>query len=454
MYICGMSQEEVTTFEELGIPRHYRGVLDEQEITTASPIQARAIKPIKAGQDVIGIAPTGTGKTLAFLLPVMTLLQRPDGDWPRVIVMSPTKELALQVAHVAEGLSHAAGLRVACLHGGRGKKKQEELIAEGLDLIVCTPGRLNELAYGNQLSLKKVKHLILDEADKMMDMGFLPQLHQLLDILPRRRQNLLFSATFPDKVKVLSDDFLLSPTRIEIAPQSTPVETVKQHIFYVPNDQTKLNLLIHLLLDEEAVYRVIVFCRSKSDVTRVEAGLKAAKVMGKRAVLHANKNMNTRINAMQAFRDGEIRILITTDIAARGIDVKDVSHVINYNVPKLSEEYVHRIGRTGRMHRDGIALTFVDPSEIYNLKKIQKLIGMKIDEASIPAEVEMPMTSKEELIEQAREIDQQRRKEDPNFKGAFHQKKHPKKKKFEKEKRRSKQPQRFISNTSKKKKRN
>lgn len=432
-----MSQEAEITFESLGVPRHYRDVLEEQGIVAASPIQAKAIKPIKAGQDVIGIAPTGTGKTLAFLLPVMTMLKRPEGDWPRVIVLSPTKELALQVAHVAEQLSRAADLRTTCLHGGRAKKRQEAIIEQGLDLIVCTPGRLNELAYGNQLSLKKVKHLILDEADKMMDMGFLPQLNQLMDILPRRRQNLLFSATFPDKVKLLSDEFLLSPTRIEVAPQATPVDTVKQSMYSVPNDQTKLNLLIHLLLDEELVYRVIVFCRSKSDVTRVETNLRNAHVMGKRAVLHANKNMNTRINAMQAFRDGVIRILITTDIAARGIDVHDVSHVINYNVPKLSEEYVHRIGRTGRMLKDGVAFTFVDPSEAYNLKKIEKMIGMKIDELPIPEEVDVPITEKAELIEQAREIDKQRRKENPNFKGAFHEKKHHLKKKNEKAKRRA-----------------
>ncbi len=409
------------TFEDLSIKRQFLNALEEMGITTPTEIQEKAIPPVRAGQDVLGIAQTGTGKTAAFVLPILDHLKFAQGDSPRCLVLVPTKELVMQVTGYFVSLAKYTDLRICAIYGGVGPKTQIETLEAGVDIAVATPGRFMEVYLKGAFVTKKLKFLVLDEADRMMDMGFMPQLRNILEVIPTKRQNLLFSATFPDHVQRLSEEFLLWPTRIEVTPQSTPVETVTQSWYDVPNFHTKLNLLLHLLHDEK-LHRVIVFVRTREMAENIARFLQR-KEAGTLRVLHANKGQHSRLNAIDDFKAGEIRILVSTDVSARGIDIPEVSHVINFSVPRDHLDYVHRIGRTGRALRTGEAITFVDRSEVYHLKKIEKIIRMEVPMAKFPAEVIVEETTKAEKQVQAKEIDHQKRREDPDYKGAFHDKK-------------------------------
>lgn len=408
-------------FEDLGIKRQYLNALDEMGITSPTEIQEKAIPSIRAGQDVLGIAQTGTGKTAAYALPLLDLIKYAQGNDPRALVLVPTKELVQQVTDYFISLARHTDLRTIALFGGVGPKSQREALEAGCDIIVATPGRFMELYLKEAIVTKKLKHLVLDEADRMMDMGFMPQLRRILEVIPRKRQNLLFSATFPDHVQRLSEEFLLWPTRIEVTPQSTPVATVEQLWYRVPNVPTKLNLLLHLLNDE-TLSRVIIFVRTRELAENIARFLER-KNAGSLRVIHANKQQHSRINAMNDFRAGDIRLLVSTDVAARGIDIPAVSHVINFSVPRDHLDYVHRIGRTGRALLSGKAITFVDPSEVSHLKKIEHLMNMQVPVEDLPEEIQLEETPKTERQEQAREVDRQKRREDPDYKGAFHDKK-------------------------------
>jgi ATP-dependent RNA helicase RhlE len=316
------------------------------------------------------------------------------------------------------------------VYGGIGPKTQIETIQKGIDILVATPGRLLDIYLKGELVLKEIKTLVLDEADKMMDMGFMPQIRRLLEIIPLKRQNLLFSATFPEKVEQFSGEFLEFPMRVEVALQSSPVETVTQVLYEVPNLKTKINLLNYLLKDTTAFNRVIIFTRTKQIAENIYRYLTRKMLAEDIRVIHANKGQNTRINSMEAFKEGNVRILLATDVAARGIDVTLVSHVINFDVPFIYEDYVHRIGRTGRAHQTGEAITFVTSAELYHIEKIEQLIRMPIPRKPLPQEVEVAATPFEESQELAMQIDEQRKKEDPTFQGAFHEKKAKNRKKL------------------------
>jgi len=288
--------------------------------------------------------------------------------------------------------------------------------------LVATPGRLRDLYNNGVLSLKKVKYLVIDEADRMLDLGFMPQLRQLFEILPPKRQNLLFSATFSENVGKLVDEFLDFYEKLEVSPSATPVEQVKQIAYKVPNYRTKLNLVGHLLSDEEKFSRIVIFVKTKEHADGVYKVLKR-KAEGEIRILHSNKAQSTRINAIQAFKKGEVRILITTDVSARGMDASKVSHVINFDVPPDYENYVHRIGRTARAGSQGDAITLIEPSEEWHWKKVEELIRMEVPPQEIPEEVEVIDTDFDERQQQLREIDRQRKVDDPDYQGAFHQKK-------------------------------
>jgi len=410
------------TFEELKIAKSILKSLDDIGFVEPTPIQQQAIPKINSGANVVGVAQTGTGKTAAYLLPLLTKLRKPEGRDPRAVILVPTRELSIQVGEDVAELTTRSELRHAAVYGGIGWTKHAELLEPGIDILVATPGRLRDLYNNGVLSLKKVKYLVIDEADRMLDLGFMPQLRQLFEILPAKRQNLLFSATFSENVEKLVDEFLDFYEKLEVSPSATPVEQVKQLAYKVPNYRTKLNLIKHLLADAETFSRIIIFVKTKEHADGVYKVVKR-KAEGEIRILHSNKAQSTRINAIQAFKKGEVRILITTDVSARGMDASQVSHVINFDVPPDYENYVHRIGRTARAGNLGDAITLIDPSEEWHWKKIEELIRMEIPLQELPESVEEVENDFEERQQQLREIDRQRKIDDPTYQGAFHQKK-------------------------------
>jgi ATP-dependent RNA helicase RhlE len=420
----------MAAFDELKLTKSVQKAITEIGFIEPTPIQEQAIPAIKSGKDVLGIAQTGTGKTAAYIMPILTYLVKAEGEDPRVLVLVPTRELSIQVGEDIEELAQFTNIRHAAIYGGIGWTKHAEMITPGIDILVATPGRLMDLYQHNVLSLKKVKILVIDEADRMLDMGFMPQLKAIFEILPMRKQNLLFSATFNEKVEKVAEEFLDFPVRVEVAPSATPVEMVKQMVYQVPNFKTKLNLVAYLLTNEEEFSKVIIFCKTKVAAEEVFKVIKR-RSEGEKRILHSNKGQSSRINSINAFKDDEVRILISTDVSARGIDASKVTHVINFDVPTNYDDYIHRIGRTARAGNNGVAITLLDPSEEWHFVNIEKIIRMAIPVYEIPSAVEIVETEKPERQEQLREIDRQRRIDDPTYKGAFHDKK----RKLHKEKR-------------------
>ena len=416
-----------TTFDKFGIGKSVLKALDEIGFHEPTPVQELAIPAIKSGQDVLGIAQTGTGKTAAYLIPILMRLVKAEGTDPRALILVPTRELAIQVGEDIEELTQYTNIRSAAVFGGIGYTKHAELVEPGVDIVVATPGRLWDLYRIGALRFKKIKVLVIDEADRMLDMGFMPQLNQLFEVIPPKRQNLLFSATFSDKVELISNEFLTFPTRVEVAPSATTVDKVEQYFYQVPNFRTKLNLINYLLTNTEDYKRVLIFCATKENAELVFKVLDR-KVEGEVRVLHSNKAQNTRINAIQAFKEGHVRVLISTDVSARGIDVSMISHVINFDLPTNYEDYVHRIGRTARANHEGVAISFLKPDEQFHLENIEKLIRMEITELPIPEKVDVVESSRSEMQGIARELDRQKKMDDTGFKGAFHEKK-PRRKK-------------------------
>ena len=412
----------MTTFEGFGIGKSILKALDEIGFVTPTPIQAEAIPVIKSGKDVLGIAQTGTGKTAAYVIPLLMKLVKAEGTDPRAIILVPTRELSIQVGEDIAELSQFTNIRHVAVYGGIGWTKHAELITPGIDILVATPGRLWELYRAGAFGMKSVKTLVVDEADRMLDMGFMPQLNKLFEVIPPRRQNLLFSATFSESIEQMSNEFLAFPERVEVAPSATPVDKVKQYFYRVPNFKTKLNFINHLLLDEETFTRVIIFTRTKENAEDVYKVIKR-KTEGEVRILHSNKAQSSRINAIEAFKSGSVRVLVSTDISARGIDVSLISHVINFDLPPRYEDYIHRIGRTARANTDGVAISFIGPEEDYHLKNIEELIRMKIEELPLPETIEVVPLSKPEQQIIDRELDRQKRLANPEFKGAFHEKK-------------------------------
>lgn len=410
------------SFSTFNLNKQLLDAVADQNFTTPTEIQVKAIPAIIAGQDIIGIAQTGTGKTAAYMLPLLMKIKYAQGMDPRALILAPTKELVVQIAEHASELAKYTDLRIEPIYGGIGPKTQIEMIRKGVDIIVATPGRFMEIYLKKELPTASLKVLVLDEADRMMEMGFMGQLRKVLEVIPRKRQNLLFSATFSDKVEQLSAEFLEFPRKIEITPSATPAQRVDQTLYYIPNIGTKLNFLGYLLQKEEEYNRVMIFARTKGSADNVFSYIES-KGFGPARVIHSNKGQNSRINAVNEFKEGKLRILVSTDVTARGIDVERVSHVINFDVPVFHADYVHRIGRTGRAFREGTALTFATPAEQYHIDKIEEIIREKIPVKKLPAEVTVVSTPYAEAQNMARDIDFQKRKEDPDFKGAFHERK-------------------------------
>ena len=411
------------SFEDFKLNRQLLNAVSDAGYSAPTPIQSKAITPILSGQDIMGIAQTGTGKTAAYVLPMLMKLKYAQGSDPRALILAPTRELAMQIEENIRLFAKYTDLRTVVIYGGLGPKTQKAEIARGVDILVATPGRFLDLYLEGVINTKSLQFLVLDEADKMMDMGFIGSIHRILEVVPRKRQNLLFSATMSELVQKIAGDFLKFPLVIEVAPQATPAQTVRQVLYHVPNLKTKLNLLQHLLMNDEAFHRLIIFCKTKTVADNIYKFLERRYGDEGVRVIHANKGQNTRINSINAFKEGEVRILVATDVAARGLDVSNVSHVINFDVPIIIEDYVHRIGRTGRAYATGDAITFCTPGDEYYVRKIEKLIRQQIPVEPLPDSVFVEETPYDERQAIAREIDMQKRKENPEFKGAFHEKK-------------------------------
>lgn len=410
------------SFESLKISKSFLSAIEEIGFTDPTPVQEKAIPLIHSGTNVVGIAQTGTGKTAAYLLPLLSRLVQAEDAGPRALILVPTRELSVQVGEDLAELLTYSNLRYAAIYGGTGWTRHAKLIEAGVDILVATPGRLWELYQNQAISFRKVKYVVFDEADRMLDMGFMPQLRQLFEVIPHKRQNLLFSATFSDKVAEMAHEFLDHYERVEVSPSATPAELIDQQVIFTPNYLTKLKIVQHLLLDEANFSRVLIFVKTKEAADDLYKAIRR-KSDGEKRIIHSNKGQSTRLNAMRDFKAGTVRILISTDMSARGLDVSMVSHVINFDIPPAYEDYVHRIGRTARAGNEGTAITLVNPDEIWHLRRIEKLIRMEIPVRSIPEGVIPETTPFAERQQQLREIDRQRKIDDPSFKGAFHTKK-------------------------------
>ena len=417
-----MDNRSISGFSKFTFNKQLQDAIEAQGWPDPTPIQEKAIPLAKAGKDILGIAQTGTGKSAAFLIPLSAKLHFPQGDHVRALVIAPTKELITQLSLHFEALNVHTGLRMACLIGGTGITAQLNQLKKGVDIVFATPGRFLELYDTGEWKLKDIRTLVIDEADRMMDMGFMPQIRKILEKIPSKRQNLLFSATFPEKVEVLAEEFLEFPEKIEVTPQATPAETIHQIVYRTYNFQTKLNLLVSILKGLSEEDAALVFVKTKKHATEIGKYLKR-KLITEVAFLHANKGTNTRSAAVESLHAGTVKILVTTDVASRGLDVARISMVINFDIPVQYEDYVHRIGRTGRAMREGRAISFVNAPDELHLSRVEKLIRMKIQEEPIADHLIAKETPYEEQQEILRKIDDQKKRADPDFKGAFHDKK-------------------------------
>ena len=379
------------SFADLGLSEPLLRALHGAKYTTPTPIQARTIPALLQGRDVLGIAQTGTGKTAAFALPVLQLLaasnERAQPKSPRALVLAPTRELAVQIARSFDTYGRGLGLRLCTVVGGLGYARQIDTLARGVDILIATPGRLLDLVERGNVKLGQVTFFVLDEADRMFDMGFIKDVRRIAGSVSKNRQTLLFSATMPNDIAKLSSEILKNPEKVEIAAQGKPIEKIEQRVYYV-NASSKRQLLSHLLSDA-ALERVIVFTRTKRGANRVAEALEDRGV--KSEAIHGNKSQNARQKALDNFSRGKARVLVATDLASRGIDVQGVTHVINYELPADAESYVHRIGRTARAGASGIAVSFCDSSERGQLRSIEKLTRQPIAVVATPANEDMPV---------------------------------------------------------------
>ncbi len=374
------------TFNELNLNKSLLNALSDLGYTQPTSIQAKVYSSVMSGKDVLGIAQTGTGKTFAYLLPTLRQWQFSKERHPQILIVVPTRELVVQVVREVEKLTKYMSVVTVGVYGGANINTQADTVEMGMDVIVGTPGRLMDLVYRGVLRFKNIKKLVIDEVDEMLNLGFRPQLSSMFDLLPAKRQNLLFSATLTEEVEGLLDTFFNHPEKIEAAPTGTPLENIQQFGYSVPNFNTKVNLLEHLLLTNPEMSKVLVFASTKSLADQLFDKLDA-KIPEKVGVIHSNKAQNNRFNTVKSFQNNEIKILIATDIIARGIDIHEVTHVVNLDVPDEPENYMHRIGRTGRADKKGTSITFVSEKEQEFKEAIETLMQQPIPMVDFPAEV-------------------------------------------------------------------
>lgn len=375
-------------FEDLNLNKPIVRALTGLGYTTPTPIQQAVFSVVMSGADVCGIAQTGTGKTLAYLLPLLNQWKYKKPKDPQILILVPTRELVVQVVETVKALAANLSLHAIGVYGGVNINTQRLEFQDGCDVVVATPGRVYDLALAGAFKVKTIKKLVIDEVDEMLNLGFRAQLKNVMDLLPAKRQNLLFSATLLEEVDELLDIYFNAPVRVEAAPAGTPVEGIQQSLYHVPNFYTKVALLRLLLTEDETMQKVLVFASSKRVADDLFEQLEAhfPGVMG---VIHSNKEQNHRFNTVRQFTEGTYRFIIATDVVARGIDVAEVTHVINFDLPTVPEAYIHRIGRTGRADKVGIAISFVTPKEEAVMEAIEAFMNRSVPVLPLPGHLEI-----------------------------------------------------------------
>lgn len=375
-------------FKDFRLNKHLANAIDDLKFEKPTPIQSEAFNVILGGKDVVGISQTGTGKTLAFMLPLLEELKFSKQTNPRILVLVPTRELVLQLVERIDEFAKYQTVRVVGVYGGANINTQKQAVMQGADIVVATPGRLYDLALSRALQLKAIKKLVIDEVDVMLDLGFQFQINNIFELLPERRQNIMFSATMTEEVDALIDEFFIAPHKIAIAVSGTPLDNISQECYPAKNFYTKVNLLAHLLKGKEEYTKTLVFVSSKKNADRVFENLE--EQFGKQlSIIHANKSQNYRIKSIEDFDSGKSRVLIATDVMARGLDLDKISHVINFDVPIYPENYMHRIGRTGRAEEQGKTILFYTEKEEEDKLAIEALMNYEIPENEFPSEVEI-----------------------------------------------------------------
>ena len=384
-------------FKDLNLNKRLLNTLEDLGYVTPTTIQEAVFSVVMSGADVCGIAQTGTGKTLAYLLPLINLWKYDKAKDPQILILVPTRELVTQVVETAKQLAAPLNMHVVGVYGGVNINTQRLEFKDGCDIIIATPGRFYDLAVTGAFKAKTIKRLVIDEVDEMLNLGFRTQIKNILDLLPQRRQNLLFSATLIEEVEALMEAYFNNPVRVEAAPAGTPVENVQQTAYEVPNFYTKVNLLKLLLEEDESMRKVVVFAASKSMADQLYEELEPL-FPGSIGVIHSNKEQNHRFNTVKQFKNGTYRLIIATDIVARGIDIAEVSHVINFDLPPVPESYIHRIGRTGRADKKGIAISFITPKDMEARAAIESLMQLPIPFQSLPDHLEISSRLTEDEI--------------------------------------------------------
>ena len=408
-------------FDILNISPQLQYAIDDLGFSNPTPVQIEAYPAVMSGKNVVGISQTGTGKTYAYMLPILQSLKFSTQIAPRILIVVPTRELVIQVVEQIEALAAYINIRVVGVYGGTNLSTQAQVVAQGCDILVGTPARIYDHAINGILKLKSVYKLVIDEVDVMLDLGFRFQLTNIFDLIPERRQNIMFSATMTEEVEEIILDYFLEPTKIQIAVTGTPLQNIEQSCYAVKNFYTKVNLLKHLIKDKQEFKKVLVFVSKKTNADLLYKTLEPSNghEMG---IIHSGKSQNNRIRAVQEFDEGTNRILVTTDVMARGLDLDKISHVINFDVPTYPENYMHRIGRTGRAEEKGKTIMFFNEKEEAMVRDIEKLMSYSIPEIDFPEEVEISEQKTHE--EKPKIVGKNPHKYTPHQPGAsFHEKK-------------------------------
>jgi ATP-dependent RNA helicase RhlE len=389
------------TFKDLKLNNFLQRALDDLGYTIPTTIQEKGFSVMMSGRDVVGIAQTGTGKTLAYLLPALMQWKFNKDKTPQILIIVPTRELVLQVVEEVKLLTKYMSVDVIGVYGGTNINTQKQLVKNGMDVLVATPGRLLDLALTSVLNLKSIKKLVIDEVDEMLNLGFRPQLGRVLDLMVVKRQNLMFSATLTEEVEVFINSHFNNPIKIEAAPTGTPLDSIEQSAFKVPNFNTKVNLLKLMLHNNDEMRKVLVFV-STINLADQLFDLMNEEFENEVGIIHSKKSQLNRFEAVKLFKEGKHRVLIASDLVARGIDIAEVSHVINFDAPTISENYMHRIGRTGRADKKGQAITFITPQDAEAIEAIEDLMNRKITIQSLPEDLTIATVLIPEEVPQVR----------------------------------------------------